>query len=99
MSARSVRVQVRLSSGNRCQARVECNGAQAVLFHHRKRAGRIDSFENLLHLCGGCHRWIHANPAKSYSLGLLVHSWADPESIPVASWSRPGALHLQGEPA
>lgn len=85
MSARSARVAVRLRSGNRCEARVECNGAEGVLFHHRKRRaqGVVESDANLLRLCDACHKWIHANPAKSYELGLLVPSWADPETIPV----------------
>lgn len=90
---REIRVSVRLRSGNRCEARVECNGDQAVLFHHRKRRPHItaDTEAILLHLCDACHRWIHTNPAKSYALGLLVHSWADPETVPLPT--------LQGDPA
>lgn len=83
MSAQSVRREIRLRrSHNRCEARVECNGAEAVLFHHRKRAGRVDTIENLLHLCNDCHGFVHANPSKSYSLGLLVRSTDDPALIP-----------------
>lgn len=70
-------------SHGRCEARVVCGGVAAVLMHHRKRAGRVNTEENLLHLCNDCHVWIHANPEKSYGLGLLVHSWDNPAGVPV----------------
>jgi hypothetical protein len=38
---------------------------------------------NLLHLHLHCHEQIHANPERSYSLGLLVHGWADPADVPI----------------
>ena len=76
---------IRARAGGRCEARIECRGAPDVLSHHRRRAGRIDSFENLMRLCNSCHLHIHANPAKSYVLGLLVHSWDDPTTVPVRS--------------
>ena len=95
MSNTSARKAVRLRSGNRCEARVECNGAEAVLFHHRKRrphlAGKVDTAAVLLHLCDRCHAWIHHNPQKSYSLGLLVHSWADPDEVPW-QWGAVGGI-------
>jgi hypothetical protein len=80
-----IRARVRSRSGRRCEACVKCGGDRAVLFHHRKRAGRVDSDENLMHLCLACHLWVHDNPLKSYSLGWLVHSWADPAEVPMAS--------------
>lgn len=92
MSAKTIRDGVRLRSGDRCEARVECSGARSVLFHHRKRAGRVDSHENLLHICDACHKWIHDWPATSYGLGLLVHSWDHPEEILVASASQRAAF-------
>lgn len=82
-----IRSAVRLRSRGRCEAQVKCAGERAVLFHHRKRAGRVDSESNLAHLCLACHLWVHDNPAKSYVLGLLVHSWADPEKIPMLAVS------------
>lgn len=38
---------------------------------------------NLVSLCRTCHAWVHAHPAKSYEQGWLVHSWNDPEDVPV----------------
>jgi len=85
MSAARVRESVRRRSGGRCEARVECNGARAVLFHHRKRRaqGGRDTESILLHLCDPCHRFVHDRPALAYALGLLVHSWEDPELVAV----------------
>lgn len=74
---------VKRRSGGRCEAQVVCGGRRAVHMHHRRRAGRLDFDANLLHLCLKCHEWIHANPAESYLGGLLVHSWADPATVPV----------------
>jgi hypothetical protein len=77
------RREVRLRSKECCEARVKCEGVRAQHFHHRRRAGRVDTVENLMHLCCRCHDWIHANIAKSFVLGWLVHSWADPAEVPV----------------
>lgn len=79
-----IRDGVRMRSHDQCEARVTCDGRRAVLFHHRKRAGRVDSHENLLHCCDRCHKWIHDNVGASYGLGLLVHAWDDPELIDMA---------------
>lgn len=45
----------------------------AYHFHHIKprSKGRDDSFENLMHLCFECHRWIHDNPELARKLGVL----------------------------
>lgn len=56
--------------------------------HHRQlRRSGDHSAANLVLLCGsgttGCHGWVHANPAASYRLGLMVHSWHDPASVPL----------------
>jgi hypothetical protein len=40
---------------------------------------------NLLDVCHSCHATIHARPAASYAAGLMVHSWADPADVPVAT--------------
>src|SRR6266852_5682814 len=66
-------------SGGHCEARMECDGRSAVLSHHRKRAGRIDTVANCMRLCLDCHTWIHANVALSYEFGFLVRSTDDPE--------------------
>lgn len=46
---------------------------------------------NGIGLCGsgttGCHGWVHAHPAESYRLGYLVHSWDDPEDIPLPGYA------------
>lgn len=39
--------------------------------------------ENLVALCRRCHDYVHAHPEESYTLGFLVHSWANPAEIPV----------------
>lgn len=38
---------------------------------------------NLILLCRSCHNWVHGHPTESYKLGFLVHSWDDPEEVPV----------------
>lgn len=58
--------------------------------HHRKLKGmggsqKLDYPANLISLCRTCHSWIHAHPSESYKLGYLVHSWDDPEDIPIGS--------------
>lgn len=76
---------IKLRSGGSCEARVACRRSIAVHMHHRRRASRVDSRANLLHVCLKCHDWIHANPERSYELGLLVHSWDDPVEVAVES--------------
>jgi len=62
--------------------------------HHRQlrsRGGRDDAW-NCIWLCSLCHGEIHANPARSTSLGLLCPSWEDPSGWPVdraGSWYIP----------
>lgn len=65
--------------------------ATATDVHHRrpKQMGGTKNQEiafgldNLVALCRECHSHIHRNPAQSYKLGWLVHSWDDPSLIPV----------------
>jgi hypothetical protein len=40
---------------------------------------------NLISLCRGCHTYIHAHPAWSYTNGYLVHSWDKPELVRIVS--------------
>jgi hypothetical protein len=57
--------------------------------HHRKlrKHGGQDTYENVIAVHPQCHNLgtnsIHANPAKSYENGWLVHSWDDPTDVPV----------------
>lgn len=55
-----------------------CTG-RAEHGHHRKRRahGGSDDPVNKVPVCFRCHRWIHDNPARSYSAALLLHSWED----------------------
>jgi hypothetical protein len=39
--------------------------------------------ENLVGLCRACHSWIHLHPGEGYSSGFLVHSWQNPEDVPL----------------
>lgn len=72
------RCEVYNDDGTRC-------GEMGSEYHHRRMrsAGGSNHPLNILHACGWHHVQIHANPATSYQLGLLVHSWQDPADIPV----------------
>lgn len=77
----AVRREVRARSGGRCEVCAQ----PAVHMHHRKlrsQGGRHEAV-NLLHLCAACHEGVHANPGRSYSLGLIVPGWADPADVGV----------------
>lgn len=79
----STRQVVRARSGGRCEVRsLACTGT-AAHFHHRKLKRHKDQRPiNCLHACTPCHRHIHDNTGKSYLMGWLVHSWAEPADIP-----------------
>lgn len=71
----SVKPQVRERSGGLCEARVSprCSGRGTHVHHRQLRSqGGTNDVENLLDVCVSCHSFIHANPAKSYALGLLI---------------------------
>ena len=54
----------------------------ATDMHHRRRAGRVDSVENLLHLSSYAHhQLIHANPDWSYRHGLLLGAGDSPDLL------------------
>ena len=54
----------------------------ATEMHHRRRAGRVDSVENLLHLSSYAHHGlIHANPDWSYRHGLLLRGKDSPDLL------------------
>ena len=51
--------------------------------HHRKLRRHGDERPvNLMRVCADCHQEIHANPAESYEMGWMVHSWDDPAEVP-----------------
>jgi len=67
---------VRLRSRGYCEVgsvgRCRILGTQA---HHRlmRSQGGGHEVDNLLHVCGPCHDYIHANPEYSYERGWLLH--------------------------
>ena len=72
--------QAMSAAGHRCQApQLDGDCAGRLVVHHRKVRGMggsrdpsIHDLANLAVLCDAHHVWVHANPAQSYELGLLV---------------------------
>ena len=56
-----------------CQARVKCNGAEAVEVHHRAGKGTkklwLDT-ENFLAICRECHQWEITHSEEAKELGI-----------------------------
>jgi 5-methylcytosine-specific restriction endonuclease McrA len=83
----AVRKAVLLRDEGRCRRCLR----EAAEVHHRRlkqRGGTKDEetlygLSNLVSVCRRCHNEIHAEPALSYEQGWLVHSWQDPEDVPV----------------
>jgi hypothetical protein len=72
-----------------CAAKVceDCRERNEHAHHRQMRSeGGPTTPRNLLNVCRPCHDWIHAHPAASYELRLLVPSWADPHQ---PEWSYP----------
>ena len=88
---------VRMRSGGQCEARVsdQCRDFMRTVgqpmggaeLHHRKtrKQGGSDTPANLLACCRWCHAWVHAHPAVSYRMGLLIRG-SDPD--PTKPYSR-----------
>ncbi len=55
-------------------AHLNCSG-RATEVHHRlmRSQGGGHDVDNLLHLCGAGHRFVHDNPEHSYGKGWLLH--------------------------
>jgi len=72
------RMVVAARSHGRCEARlVGCDGDGNQAHHILRRSqGGEDTPENLAWVCPTCHDGIHANPQRSYSMGLLRRSEA-----------------------
>lgn len=85
MTWENVRKRV-LDRDGRC---LRC-GAQATDVHHRKpkKMGGTKNQEtwfslaNLVSLCRQCHSHVHSY-SNRYVDGWMVHSWDDPENIPI----------------
>ena len=66
-----------------------CGSAPATNLHHRQflSRGGVHAAWNLIHLCGmgntsgGCHGKAHGGDGEA--LGWSVHSWDDPQHVPV----------------
>lgn len=52
---------------------IRCHGR--IDPHHAlmRSQGGQDTLEDMIAVCRAHHDWIHANPARSYELGLLRH--------------------------
>jgi len=46
-----------------------------------RRLGGIDSVENMILLCIGCHRAVHSDEAEAAQVGFI--SWVDPYCTPI----------------
>ncbi len=80
---RNARKVVAARSEGRCEV---CGQTRAGNTHHRRKAGRVWTPSNLLHVCGsgttGCHGHIEGNPAASIEQGWWVPSHRDPATVP-----------------
>lgn len=87
--AEDLRRRVFDRAGWACEARAAlgsvCDTAPSGVLeaHHRlmRSQGGPDTEENLVAVCAGHHREIHANPARSYDLGLLIRSHLGPPTV------------------
>lgn len=81
---RAARKVLQARSLGRCEV---CSRAPATNAHHRRKAGRVWSPENLLAVCGhgnltGCHSIIELNPGRSREQGWIVPSHRNPADVP-----------------
>lgn len=92
MKRRPMPTETRKAVWERCAETCEACGywlrRAEMQIHHRKlrSQGGTDDLSNLLAVHGACHtgpRGIHMNPERSYDLGHLVHSYAEPADVPV----------------
>lgn len=53
--------------------------------HHRKLRSRggTDEPANVMSVTAVQHDWIHRNPKKARAIGWMVHSWEDPNEVPI----------------
>ena len=76
---------------------LDCAG-RAHHWHHRvlRSQGGEHTVPNGLGVCDPCHRAIHADTARSYDNGWLVHGFNDPEDEPVLRRGQWVWLHEDG---
>ena len=82
---RNTKKIVKARSGGICEV---CGRAEAVQMHHRRKAGRVWSPANVLHVCGlgnysGCHGHIEQNPTAAKEQGWWLLPIHNPEDEPV----------------
>lgn len=91
---------------------LRCGGLAADI-HHRRPRGRGGTSDdaisfgpaNLVALCRKDHELVHTRPRDAgYPSGLLVHSWENPEKVPVilggvTIWLRPDGTTEREEDA
>lgn len=82
-----MRKQARMRDGNRCR---NCGATAKLSVHHivKARYGGRDTLDNLVTLCGSCHRRADAKP-KAISSGASVTSRATGANTPVIHPFRP----------
>jgi hypothetical protein len=85
--SRETRELVQARDGGRC---VVCGCGGLLHPHHRRPVGaggsrnpEVHAAVNLVSVCAGCHRRIHARPAWARAAGLLLAAGADPRAVPV----------------
>jgi 5-methylcytosine-specific restriction enzyme A len=87
--------------GNLCLRCLE----QAQHVHHRLLKGQGGTSDaiikyglaNLVSVCFSCHSFVHLHPLAGYETGFLVHSWDDPENVPLKTGSYSALVMLTPE--
>lgn len=71
---------------NRC---VVCSGQGTEIQHRMRRREGKHGLGNLVRICSGCHRKVHAEPEWATARGLTVPTWVERahiELVPVKTW-------------
>lgn len=66
---------VKARSDSVCEAGSVVCTKRAHHFHHRRlrSQGGLDTVENLLHVCGPCHEFMHRNRSEARERGWILH--------------------------
>ena len=71
----SMRPAVKERSGGWCEFG-HCRAEATEVHHIRRRSqGGGNELSNLIDLCNGHHKFIHAHPSEAFEMGLLRHNW------------------------
>lgn len=86
-----------------CEAKTDvCHGFAQHVHHKLGRVGpTVNHAENLMHVCHGCHRWIHLHPLISYQRGWLLkrNTMLSLVSRPISGDASGSGHGTQGDPA